>query len=161
VTEDTLKIFNCVILSYPGGERAGATRVPNTAVLHSPPITTPLQATMSTEESAIFEKEKGRLLDEITKVSPRCRPCPQKRSHSTLQGLEEVISLANSINRAHEESVSIGKTLLAESSMWNPMHRIILETAKGDASMQSIIEDRGMPGTGGVRYGRASENDGC
>src|SRR5258706_5460055 len=77
-----------------------------------------------------------------------------------LQGLEEVISLANAINRAHEDSVSIGKTLLAESSMWNPMHRIILETAKGDASMQSIIEDRGMPGTGGVRYGRASENDG-
>ena len=40
------------------------------------------------------------------------------------------------------------------------MHQIILETAKGDASMQSIIEDRGMPGTGGIRYGRASENDG-
>ena len=27
------------------------------------------------------------------------------------------------------------------------MHQIIFETAKGDASMQSIIEDRGMPGT--------------
>ncbi len=26
--------------------------------------------------------------------------------------------------------------------------------------MQSIVENRGMPGTGGVRYGRASENDG-
>ena len=71
-----------------------------------------------------------------------------------------MISLANSINRAHEDSASIGKTLLAESSMWNPMHQIILETAKGDASMQSIIGDRGMPGTGGVRYGRAGENDG-
>ena len=77
-----------------------------------------------------------------------------------LQGLEEVISLANSINRAHEDSVSIGKTLLAESSMWNPMHQMILEAATGNASMQSIIEDRGMPGTGGVRYGRAGENDG-
>ena len=83
----------------------------------------------------------------------------QKPSHTILQGLEEVISLANSINRAHEDSVSIGKTLLAESSMWNPMHRIILENAKGDASMQSIIQDRGMPGTGGIRYGRASENE--
>jgi len=71
-----------------------------------------------------------------------------------------VITLANSINRVHEDSVSIRKTGPAESSMWNPVHRIILETAKGDASTQSIIEDRGMPGTGGVRYGRASENDG-
>lgn len=115
---------------------------------------------MSTQESAIFDKEKGKLLDEITKASSTI----PRRSILTVsfifQGLEEVISLANSINRAHEDSVSIGKTLLAESSMWNPMHRIILETAKGDASMQSIIEDRGMPGTGGVRYGRASENDG-
>ena len=71
-----------------------------------------------------------------------------------------MISLANYINRLHEDSVSIGKTLLAESSMWNPMHRIIVETAEGDASMQSIIEDLGMPGTGGVRYGRTSESDG-
>ena len=77
-----------------------------------------------------------------------------------LQGLEEVISLANSINRAQEDSISIGKTLLTESSMWNPMHQIILETANGGASMQTIIEDRGIPGTGGVRYGKASENDG-
>ena len=31
--------------------------------------------------------------------------------------------------------------------MRNPMYQIILETAKGDASVQSIIEDRGMPET--------------
>ncbi len=31
------------------------------------------------------------------------------------ESLEELISLANSINKAHEDSVSIGKALLAES----------------------------------------------
>lgn len=114
---------------------------------------------MSTTDSAKFEKEKERLLDEITKVSTATRLLGDLRFQDVQQSLEEVVSLANSINRAHEDSVSIGKTLLAESSMWNPMHRIILETAKGNASMQSIIEDRGMPGTGGVRYGRGSENE--
>jgi len=135
----------------------GLTRVPNIAGLHD---SQPTQTIMSTEDGAIFEKEKSRLLDEIAKVSAGRQRCTQGHLNSVMQSLEEVISLANTINRTHEGSVSIGKTLLAESSMWNPMHRIILETAKGDASMQSIVEDRGMPGTGGVRYGRASENDG-
>ena len=68
---------------------------------------------MSTEASAIFEKEKSSLLDEITKASPG----RQRRIslNLILQSLEEVISLAKSINRAHEDSVSIGKTLFAES----------------------------------------------
>jgi len=70
---------------------------------------------MSTEASAIFEKEKSSLLDEITKASPG----RQRRIslNLILQSLEEVISLANSINRVHEDIVSIGETLLAESCL--------------------------------------------
>jgi len=50
----------------------GSTGVPNIACLHD---SQPVQAIMSTEESAIFEKEKSRLLDEIAKVSASRRRC--------------------------------------------------------------------------------------
>jgi len=70
---------------------------------------------MSTEESAIFEKDESSVLDEITKASTGCQ-C-RISLNLILQSLEEVISPAKSINRAHEDSVSIGKTLLAESSL--------------------------------------------
>jgi hypothetical protein len=55
----------------------GSTGVPNIAGLHD---SQPTQTIMSIEESAIFEKEKGRLLDEITKVSASRRRCEKATS---------------------------------------------------------------------------------
>ena len=73
---------------------------------YCPDSTTSAQTIMSTEESAIFEKEKSRPLDEVTKASTG----RQRRTKSYLTEPNPLESgrsdmLANSINRAHEDSV--------------------------------------------------------
>ena len=37
--------------------------------------------------------------------------------------------------------------------MWAPLRQMILDTAKGVADLDAFVQDQGLPGTGGIRYG--------
>ena len=102
------------------------------------------------EEGSYFERERERLIGEVTAVRPL--PCvPEQSSHLPYcQGFEELLPLSNLVNRKLEELLSMTKEYESTAALWNSFH-MLMRRQKDDEGLASTVDSQpqGLPGTGG------------
>ena len=104
------------------------------------------------EEVSFFERERSRLVGEITAVG-LVRIHDVARKHPMLihyQGFEELLPLSNLVNRKMEEVLSMTKEYESTAALWHSFH-MLMRRQKDDEGLASTVDTQpqGLPGTGG------------
>ena len=101
------------------------------------------------EDGTFFEKERDKLIGEITAVSLSFGVA-SSASLIPAQGFEELLPSTNSLNRKMEEVLGMTREYETIASLWNSFH-VLMRRQKVEEGLAGSVDaqPQGMPGTGG------------
>ena len=106
---------------------------------------------MTEEDGSFFERERERLIGEITAVSAYLNAACTLFEHlcGIFKGFEQLLPSTNSLNRKMEEVLGMTREYESIAELWHSFH-VLMRNQRDD---ESVAEDQGapqgLPGTGG------------
>ena len=107
---------------------------------------------MTEEDGSFFERERERLIGEITAVSAYLNAACTLFEHlcGIFKGFEQLLPSTNSLNRKMEEVLGMTREYETIAALWQSFH-LLMRRQKEEEGLSASASDQpqGMPGTGG------------
>ena len=107
---------------------------------------------MAEEDGTFFEREREKLIGEITAVSsyPNAVCTLYEHSCGVFKGFEQLLPSTNSLNRKMEEVLGMTREYETIAALWQSFHLLMRRQKEEEGlSASADSQPQGMPGTGG------------